>query len=184
MSSFRVVIPARYASTRLPGKPLADIAGKPGEEEVHARHILVPTEAEARPIIGELKAGGEFAAIAKARSTDPGAAQGGDLGFFRRGDMLPEFADAAFALKSGQTADVPVKTQYGWHVIQVLERRQAPPVSFEQAAPELRQKMIQDGIKQVLAQARVGLTVQKFNIDGTPQRAVDTAEPPPAPAVK
>src|ERR1019366_5698263 len=154
---------------------------KTGEEELHARHILVASEAEANKIIAELKKGGDFASIATARSTDPGAAQGGDLGFFTRGDMLPEFADAAFALKPGQFTDKPVKTQYGWHVIKAEERRTAPPATYAQAHDELRQQIIQESVQKVVAGARAGLTVAKFNADGSPMRATDTAEPPPAP---
>ena len=117
-----------------------DVAGKPGEEEVHARHILVPTEAEAKDIIAQLKKGADFAALAKQKSKDPGAAQGGDLGFFKKTDMVPEFADAAFALKPGQFSQTPVHTQFGWHVIKVDERkRDAPPTlraGARRAAPE------------------------------------------------
>jgi len=158
-----------------------DVANKPGEEEVHARHILVASEADANKIIADLKKGGDFATIAKARSTDPGAAQGGDLGFFKKGDMLPEFSAAAFALKPGQISDKPVHTQYGWHVIKVEERRAAPPPTYAQSHDELRQQIIQESVKQVVADARSGLKVEKFNADGTPLRATDTAEPPPAP---
>ena len=82
-----------------------EIAGKPGAEEVHARHILVETEAEAKKIIGQLKGGGDFAALAKQYSKDPsGAQQGGDLGFFKKDEMVPEFATAAFALQPGQVS--------------------------------------------------------------------------------
>ena len=159
-----------------------DIAGKSGETEVHARHILVADEAEAKKLIVELKAGGDFAALAKAHSTDPGAANGGDLGWFKKGDMLPEFSAVAFALKPGQIADTPVKTRYGWHVIKVEEVRQAPPPTFEASRDEIRQKLIQEGIQKVLASAREGLKVEKFKADGTPALATDDATPPPAPA--
>jgi len=158
-----------------------DIAGKDGEPEVHARHILVSTEADANKVIAELKKGADFAATAKSRSSDPGAGQGGDLGFFKKGDMVPEFAEAAFALKPGQVTDKPVKTQFGWHVIKVEERRAAPPPSFDQIHDELRQKMIQEGVQQVLANARAGLTVERFNADGSSRKATDDAMPPPAP---
>ena len=111
-----------------------DYAGKPGETEVHARHILVADEATAKKIIADLKKGGDFAALSKQYSKDPGAAQqGGDLGFFKKTDMVPEFADAAFALKDNDVTPVPVKTQFGWHVIQTLEHRTAQPPAFEQA---------------------------------------------------
>jgi peptidyl-prolyl cis-trans isomerase C len=161
-----------------------DVTNKPGEEEVHARHILVASEAEANKIIAELKKGADFATLAKAHSTDPGAAQGGDLGFFKKGDMLPEFAEVAFALKPGQISDKPVKTQYGWHIIKVEERRAAPPPTYAEVHDELRQQLIQEDVQKVLADARSGLKVEKFNPDGSPIRATDSAQPPPAPSAQ
>jgi peptidyl-prolyl cis-trans isomerase C len=158
-----------------------DIAGKPGPEEVHARHILVGSEADANAIIAEIKKGGDFAAIAKARSSDPGAAQGGDLGWFKKGDMLPEFSEAAFALKPGEVSAKPVHTGYGWHVIRLEERRIAAPPSYEQAHDELRNQMIQQGVQKLLASARAEAKVEKFNLDGSVARPTDSAEPPPAP---
>lgn len=159
-----------------------EVAGKPGEEEVHARHILVDSEAEAKKIIGQIKGGADFAALAKQYSKDPGAAQqGGDLGFFKKDEMVPEFANAAFALQPGQTSQEPVHSQFGWHVIQVVERRRAEPASFEQARDELRQKMIQEGVQKAVAKARAAASVEKFNLDGSQIRATDTAEPPPSP---
>ena len=158
-----------------------EIAGKPGEEEVHARHILLADEAEARAVIAELKKGGDFAAIAKARSTDK-ASGDGDLGFFKKTDMVAEFAAAAFALTPGQITDAPVKSQFGWHVIRVEARRRAPPPSFEEAYDGLRGKTIQEAVAKILEQAKVGLAVEKFNFDGSPRRATDDAQPPPAPA--
>ena len=145
----------------------ATIGNKPGEEEVHARHILVASEDEAKKIIDDLKKGGDFAALAKAHSTDPGAANGGDLGFFKRPDMLPEFSEVAFALKPGEISQTPVKTRYGWHVIKLEERRTATPPTFEQARDELRQTMIQEGIQRVVKEARAGVKVEMFNPDGT-----------------
>jgi peptidyl-prolyl cis-trans isomerase C len=158
-----------------------DIAGKPGEPEVHASHILVANEADAVAIIAELKKGGDFAAIAKARSSDPGAAQGGDLGWFKKGDMLPEFADAAFALQPGQITDKPVHTQYGWHVIRIEERRTTTPPTFEQAREELRNQMIQEGLQKLVASALADVKVEKYNLDGSTPRPTDTAEPPHPP---
>ena len=158
-----------------------DLAGKPGEEEVHAKHILVDSEAEAKKIITELKGGADFVALAKQYSKDPsGAQQGGDLGFFKKDEMVPEFATAAFAMQPGQTSQAPVHSQFGWHVIQVVERRKAEPPSFDQAKDELRQKMIQEGVQKVVAKARASASVEKFNLDGSPVRATDTAVPPPA----
>jgi peptidyl-prolyl cis-trans isomerase C len=157
-----------------------DLASKPGESEVHARHILVDNEDLAKKIIAELKQGGDFAALAKQYSKDPGADHSGDLGFFKKDEMVPEFATAAFAMQPNQISDTPVHTQFGWHVIQVLEIRKAPVPTFEEARNALRQKMIQEGIQQAVADARSKVTVEKFNLDGSIPRATDTAQPPPA----
>jgi peptidyl-prolyl cis-trans isomerase C len=157
-----------------------DVAGKAGEPEVHARHILVPDEATAKKIIAELKKGGDFAALSKQYSKDPGAAQqGGDLGFFKKGDMVPEFSAVAFSLKDGEVSPTPVKTQFGWHVIQVIEHRTSQPPSFEQQRDELRQSMVQAAVQKEVALVRAAVKVEKFNPDGTPVKATDTAEPPP-----
>jgi peptidyl-prolyl cis-trans isomerase C len=158
-----------------------DVAGKTGETEVHARHILVGDEATAKKIIVDLKKGGDFAALSKQYSKDPGAAQqGGDLGFFKKGDMVPEFSATAFALKDGETSPTPVKTQFGWHVIQVIEHRTSKPPSFEEQRDELRQQMVQAAVQKEVAQVRGAVKVEKFNPDGTPAKATDSAEPPPA----
>ncbi len=159
-----------------------DIAGKPGEPEVHARHILVADEETAKKVIAELNGGADFAELAKKYSTDPGAQSGGDLGFFKKGDMLPEFSDVAFALKPGETTQVPVKTRFGWHVIQVQEVRAAPPPSLDQVRDEVRQSLIQEGVTRVLTAAKTGLPIEKFNVDGTPALPGATPMPMPAPS--
>jgi peptidyl-prolyl cis-trans isomerase C len=99
------------------------------EVEVHARHILVETEDEAKAVVEELKKGADFAELAKKKSKDPGASDGGDLGFFTKDQMVPEFSAVAFTLEPGKISD-PVKSQFGWHVIKVEEKRnrQAPPI--------------------------------------------------------
>jgi peptidyl-prolyl cis-trans isomerase C len=158
-----------------------EYANKPGEPEVHARHILVADEATAKKIIADLKKGGDFAALSKQYSKDPGAsAQGGDLGWFKKSDMVPEFADAAFAMKDNEITPAPVKTQFGWHVIQTLGHRTSTPPTFEQERDELRQKMVQEAVQKEIAQARSQVTVERFNMDGSPVKATDTAQPPPA----
>jgi peptidyl-prolyl cis-trans isomerase C len=162
----------------------ATIAGKPGEEEVHARHILVATEDQAKKLIADLNGGADFATLAKANSTDPGAANGGDLGWFKSGDMLPEFSAAAFALKPGEVAQKPVQTRYGWHVIKLEERRTAAAPTYEAAHDELRQAMISDGINKLLATARAQVKVERFNQDGSTMKPTDTATPPPPAAAK
>lgn len=158
-----------------------EFGGKQGEEEVHARHILVPDEATAKKIIGELKKGADFAALSSQYSKDPGAAQqGGDLGFFKKGDMVPEFSEVAFSLKDNEISPTPVKTQFGWHVIQVLGHRTDPVPSFDQEKEQLRQSMVQAAIQKEVQSARAGVKIEHFNMDGSPVRATDTAEPPPS----
>ena len=155
----------------------ATVVNKPGEEEVHAHHILVDSEAKAKAIIAALKKGGDFATIAKKESSDPAAQNGGDLGFFKKGDMVPEFAAAAFALKPGEVTPEPIKTQFGWHVIRLDERRTAPVPTFEQSRDELRQQVVQEGVRAAVAKARAGLKIEEFNMDGSP-----AATPAPAAA--
>lgn len=175
------IVAPQVTEQALQAKYQADIAGKPGEVEIHARHILVPDEATAKKVIAELQKGGDFAALSKQYSKDPGAAgQGGDLGWFKKSDMVPEFADAAFGLKDGEISPTPVHTQFGWHVIQVLGRRTEQPPSFDQAKDQLRQQVAQAAIEKALKDARSQVTVQRFNSDGSPAKATDTAEPPPA----
>ncbi len=107
------------------------------EQEVHARHILVATEEEAKEIEAELKKGADFATLAKEKSKDPsGAANGGDLGYFTKDQMVPEFAEAAFKLDKGQISD-PVHTQFGWHIIKVEDKRTKPTPTFEEVKPQL-----------------------------------------------
>jgi peptidyl-prolyl cis-trans isomerase C len=158
-----------------------DAATQPPVQEVHARHILVDDEATAKKIIAELKKGGDFAALSKQYSKDAAAVeQGGDLGYFKAGDMVPEFSAAAFALKDKEVSPTPVHTQFGWHVIQTLDRRTEAAPPFEQAKDQLRQKMINEAVQKTLAKARADLTVERINLDGTPARATDLAVPPPA----
>jgi peptidyl-prolyl cis-trans isomerase C len=107
--------------------------------EYHARHILVATEAFAQKIIERLDKGEKFDALAKSESMDSSKNNGGDLGWFTPGRMVPEFAGAVMALKPGEYTHKPVQTQYGWHVIQLLETREVTPPPFDQ----VRQRLVQ-----------------------------------------
>ena len=107
-----------------------------GQEEVHARHILVDNEDEAKAIVAQIKAGGDFATIAKEKSKDPGAAEGGDLGYFTKDQMVPEFAEVAFKMYPGQLSN-PVKTQFGWHIIKVEDRRTKQPPEFDKVKSQI-----------------------------------------------
>jgi peptidyl-prolyl cis-trans isomerase C len=137
------------------------------KEEVHARHILTNTEEEAKAVIKELQAGAEFAALAEQRSIGPSAPSGGDLGFFRREQMVPEFAKAAFALQPGEFTTEPVQTQFGWHVIKVLDRRTAEP-TFAESEPQLRQDLAREIVTALVADLREDAEIERFNLDGTP----------------
>jgi len=107
-----------------------------GEQEVHARHILVETEDEAKAVADEIKKGADFAELAKKKSKDPGASDGGDLGFFTKDQMVPEFSTVAFALEPGKISE-PVKSQFGWHIIKVEEKRNRKAPDFEQVKGQI-----------------------------------------------
>ncbi|MBI3503726.1 MAG: peptidylprolyl isomerase [Proteobacteria bacterium] len=140
----------------------------PGREEIRARHILVANEQAAQGIIAELGKGGDFAKIAADRSVDPAGKQsGGDLGFFGKDDMVPEFWTAASGLKAGETTKAPVKSQFGWHVIRVEERR-AVTESFEEVREKLASDMSQELMTGYVEGLVKGAKVQRFAIDGKP----------------
>jgi peptidyl-prolyl cis-trans isomerase C len=141
---------------------------KPAHEKVHASHILLATEAEAKSVIAELDKGADFAALAKKYSTDPGAKSGGDLGYFGHDDMVKEFADAAFALSPGQYSKTPVKTEFGWHVIKVEDRRTGKPPSFEEAREQLSRDLAHEIIDAKLQNLRGAAKVEEFGLDGKP----------------
>jgi len=156
----------------------------PAEEEVHARHILVATEDEAKALIAEIKKGAAFDKLAKEKSTDKASgAEGGDLGWFKKSDMVKEFADAAFDLKKGEMTETPIKTQFGYHVIQVEDRRKAPPPAYEELAEQLREEMAREAVTAQLDLLRSGAKIEKFNIDGSkPEAAPAKPAAPAAPA--
>jgi peptidyl-prolyl cis-trans isomerase C len=141
---------------------------KSGREEVHARHILVKTEAEAKSVIGELDKGADFSELAKKDSTDPGGRSGGDLGYFGHDDMVKEFADAAFALPAGQYTKAPVKSEFGWHVIKVEDHRVSTPPSFEEARQEITQLVAHDVVDTKLKELRGAAKIETYGLDGKP----------------
>lgn len=142
-------------------------ANRPATDEVRARHILVTTEAEARKVLDDLKKGGDFATVARVVSKDPDASKGGDLGFFRREQVWPGFADLAFALQPGQIGPNPIKNEFGWHVVKVEERRLVAPPSFSDIHDQLRQELLAASVQQAIEKARGQLAVHRFNLDGS-----------------
>lgn len=124
------------------------------EVTVSARHILVAEEDEAKKIIEELQGGADFEALAKERSTGPSGPNGGDLGQFSKGQMVPEFEAAAFALEAGSVTTEPVQTQFGWHVIQVYEKGSAPLPELAQVEEQVRNLVISDRFTEQLEALR------------------------------
>ena len=164
----------------------------PKTEEVHARHILVSSEQEAKDIIDQLKKGADFATLAKDKTTDPsGKSNGGDLGYFTKQDMVPEFANAAFAMKPGDVSQTPVKTQFGWHVIKVEDKRAGKAGTYKQVAPEIAEQMTQQIVAAKLQELRGQAKIEVFGPDGkalasnapapqgAPQQQQEKAQPVP-----
>lgn len=131
-----------------------EIADLPKQEEVRARHILVKTEEEAKAIIAELDAGKDFVELAKEKSTDPNKSEGGDLGYFSKGRMVPEFEAVVFDMDVGSYTKVPVKTQFGFHVIKVEDKRTAPSPAFADVAPQVKQLVMRDKYLALISQAK------------------------------
>ena len=146
-----------------------------GEQEVHARHILVETEDEAKAIKAELTKGADFAELAKKKSKDPGAADGGDLGFFTKDQMVPEFSAVAFALEPGKISD-PVKSQFGWHIIKVEEKRNRQAPDFAQVKPQIETYVTRKAQAEYVAKLREAAKVERMDqASNTP--APDAAKP-------
>ncbi len=139
-------------------------------DEVRARHILVRTKKEAEAIIKALAGGADFAKLAAEKSTGPSGKRGGDLGYFGRGDMVKEFVAAAFELKKGETTKTPVKTQFGWHVIRVEDRRKKKPPTFASMKNKLRDRMSQELVGKLVASLRKAAKIKTFKMDGSPQK--------------
>jgi peptidyl-prolyl cis-trans isomerase C len=144
-----------------------------GEQEVHARHILVETEDEAKAVKAELDKGADFAELAKKKSKDPGSADGGDLGFFTKEQMVPEFSTVAFALEPGKISD-PVKSQFGWHIIKVEEKRSRKAPDFEQVKAQIEQYVTRKAQADYVAKLRAEAKVERLD---QPADAAKDAKP-------
>ncbi|MDP1625623.1 peptidylprolyl isomerase [Parvibaculum sp.] len=135
-----------------------NIAGAPAEQEAHARHILVQSKAEAEKIAGEIKAGKGFEEAAKEYSKDPGSADG-DLGWFRREEMVPEFGNAVFSMTPGELSE-PVETQFGWHVIQLVELRDLPKPAYEEAHDEIVRQLAREEGQKLMEKLRADAKIE------------------------
>ncbi|MEM1286179.1 MAG: peptidylprolyl isomerase [Pseudomonadota bacterium] len=134
-------------------------------QERRARHILLESQDEAMEVITALDEGGDFATLASERSTGPSAANGGDLGFFGPGRMVPAFEEAAFALDVGGYSQEPVETRFGWHVILVEEVRESAPPSFEELGPQIQQTMLQQRFTDSISSLRDGAQIS-YEVEG------------------
>ena len=135
------------------------------EQEVHARHILVESEDDAKKILADLKKGGDFAAIAKEKSKDPGAAEGGDLGYFTKDQMVPEFSETAFKLEKGQLSD-PVKSQFGWHIIKVEDKRSKPVPEFDKVKDQIETYVARKAQAEMIQKLRETAKVERLDAKG------------------
>ena len=134
-----------------------------GRKEYRARHVLVDSEAEAQTVLADLKKGKAFAQIAQAQSKDTGSkAKGGELDWASADTYVPEFSQALTKLQAGQVAAAPVKTQFGWHVIKLIDSREVTPPKFdevkEQLAVQVRRDRVQAEIEKRVAGAKVEKT--------------------------
>jgi len=170
-------VEGKAATTDEAMKKVYDDASKQiqGEQEVHARHILVETEDEAKAIEAELKKGADFAELAKTKSKDPGASDGGDLGFFTKDQMVPEFSAVAFALEPGKISD-PVKSQFGWHIIKVEEKRNRKAPDFEQVKGQIETYVARKAQADYVAKLRETAKVERM---GQPNEAAAKTDAKP-----
>jgi peptidyl-prolyl cis-trans isomerase C len=165
----------------------------PSEEEVHARHILFrvadwkdakqaqEAEAKAKAVVERLRKGEDFAKLANELTEDPsGKKDGGDLGYFTKEEMVPEFATAAFALEKGKFSE-PVKTQFGWHVLLVEDKRKRPAPKFEQVKPQLERVVARKAQVDLVTKLRADAKIERFDKPATPPQPPAPTPPAPAP---
>src|SRR5579863_910805 len=143
--------------------------GMPSTVELRASHILLTSKADADAVIKQLDAGGDFGKLAKEKSKDTqSGANGGDLSWFSEGDMVPEFWAAAVKLDKGKYTEQPVQSQFGWHVILLVDKRTKPAPAFDQIKDQVRNDLTQELVTAWLHDMRKTAKIQKFNPDGSP----------------
>jgi peptidyl-prolyl cis-trans isomerase C len=162
------------------------------EEEVHARHILFrvadwkdekaakAAEEKAKAVIERLKKGEDFAKLANELTEDPsGRKDGGDLGYFTKDQMVPEFAEVAFKLDKGKFSE-PVKTQFGWHVLLVEDKRKKPAPQFDQVKPQLERFVVRKAQLDLVNKLRAEAKIERFDKPAQPAQAPQQPAQPPA----
>jgi peptidyl-prolyl cis-trans isomerase C len=151
----------------------ADLKANPPQIEIRASHILVKTEDEAKEIIKQLEGGADFATVAKEKSIDKGSGQnGGDLNWFTKETMVKEFSDAAFAMQRGDVSKVPVKSQFGWHIIKITDSRMQTPAPLEQRKDDIRQALSQEAVhtevQNLIGGAKIEYTKEEYKLPLAP----------------
>ena len=174
-----LAVEGKAATTDEAMKKVYDDAAKQitGEQEVRARHILVETEDEAKAVKAELDKGADFAELAKKKSKDPGAADGGDLGFFTKEQMVPEFSAVAFAMEPGKISD-PVKSQFGWHIIKVEEKRNRKAPDFDQVKGQIETYVTRKAQADYVAKLREAAKIERTDAPAAPAEAAKDAPKP------
>ena len=157
---FETVVRPSITDADLQARYDQEIGAATPEQEVSARHILVKTEEEAKAIIAELDGGADFEALAKTKSTGPSGPNGGDLGYFGKGRMVPEFEQAAFAMETGAYTKEPVKTQFGFHIIKVDDKRDVALPTFEQSKEQLQQIVLTEKYAAAVEEGREAVGVE------------------------
>jgi peptidyl-prolyl cis-trans isomerase C len=138
------------------------------DKEVRARHILVDNEDEAKAILEEIKKGADFAELAKQKSKDPSKADGGDLGYFGKDQMVTEFSDAAFKLDKGKISETPVKTEFGWHIIKVEDKRERPVPEFDQVKDQIETYVTRKAQAEIIDKLRQAAKIERVEPRSAP----------------
>jgi peptidyl-prolyl cis-trans isomerase C len=169
----RTVYIENMVNKKIDEKRLKDVYAEyvksfPDVDDIKARHILVKDEAKAKDLIKELNSGKDFAELAKANSIDGTAASGGELGYFAKTEVVPAFADAAFALTVGEYSKKPVKTDFGYHIIKVEEKRKRPPAAYNDIKPYLETQVRRQILDETVQAWRDEANIERFDINGDP----------------
>lgn len=168
-------VKAKLTEERLKARYEEYLESFPDVEEVKVAHILVDNEKLAKELIGKLKKGMAFADLAKENSQDGSAENGGDLGYFSKTDVVPAFAEAAFALEAGTYSKVPVKTDFGFHIIKVDEKRKRPPAEFADVKPYMEQELQRAILDEMIEELRADVEIERFDINGKPLAKTEPA---------
>ena len=175
-----LALEAKKAATPEAAKKLFDdtLKALTPEEEVNARHILVEEEAQAKAVAERLKKGEDFAKVAAELSKDPGSGkEGGSLGWFSKERMVPEFAEAAFRLEKGQVSE-PVKSQFGWHVIRLEDRRSKPLPAFDEVKPQIDQYLERKAQQDTILALRENAKIERLDQPAPAPTAPDGPKKP------